>query len=464
MEGTSAPQPLPGGVLEVRKHPRKGRTLHTSRLVKGGEVVLSEAPLLLLVAPDMADNTCAACLRAVAPTGCLPCAGCRQAVFCGPTCQQEAMTTPWVHSPPICSAYARLASMSVGSEEASQMRFLLHALALRHGGTEEAGRRFAALLELTGEPGGADLATATRLAPLLAGALADAPGGPPQLNPAELAALLRKEQLNSYGVLAAPSQLRRGAVASGAGPSGGGCSTEAAAADEGADGERRLRGSAVYAQASLINHECLPNVARFDAFDGGPSSSAGSSAQPSTCAPTTAPSSSSTHVAFRALHDLPAGTELAASYVPLHWRLAERQAQCREVYGFSCTCPRCQTESQWSDEDEDSEWETDSGGDAAMQEQGADEEAGGNGATEDEDADGGEVEMEEATGPISAPPGEEGPLEPAYLRLFLLKYMCARPGCFGTAAPPTPGSALLECNVCGATRSEQDFLRELERR
>ncbi len=50
----------------------------------------------------------------------------------------------------------------------------------------------------------------------------------------------------------------------------------------------------------------------------------------------------STHISFRALHDLPAGTELAQSYVPLHWSLAERQAQCRDVYGFACTCPRCQ--------------------------------------------------------------------------------------------------------------------------
>ena len=32
-------------------------------------------------------------------------------------------------------------------------------------------------------------------------------------------------------------------------------------------GERRIRGTAIYPQASLLNHECLPNVARFDDFD-----------------------------------------------------------------------------------------------------------------------------------------------------------------------------------------------------
>ena len=32
-------------------------------------------------------------------------------------------------------------------------------------------------------------------------------------------------------------------------------------------GERRIRGTAIYPIASSINHECLPNVARVDDFD-----------------------------------------------------------------------------------------------------------------------------------------------------------------------------------------------------
>ena len=66
----------------------------------------------------------------------------------------------------------------------------------------------------------------------------------------EVAALVRKEQLNAYGVLAP------GAV--------------------GPEGERRLRGGALYAHASLINHECIPNITRFDCFDGVSGSSCGS--------------------------------------------------------------------------------------------------------------------------------------------------------------------------------------------
>lgn len=81
-------------------------------------------------------------------------------------------------------------------------------------------------------------------------------GAPPEASVEELATLLRKEQLNGYGVNA---------------PHGPG-------------GARKLRGSGLYARCSLINHECNPNVARFDAFDQGV-----------------------TRIAFRAMHDLPAG-------------------------------------------------------------------------------------------------------------------------------------------------------------
>ncbi|KAG2495194.1 hypothetical protein HYH03_006800 [Edaphochlamys debaryana] len=471
MESATQPpaMPLPGGTLEVRRHARKGRSLHTTRLVKGGEVVLEEAPVLLLVAPDMSTNTCATCLRAVGPQECVGCSSCQQACFCSPECLQAGTSTPWVHSPPLCGAYARLAALQLPVEEAGQLRFLLHALALKHTQSPEAAQRYAALLDLVGEPTAADQALAARLAPVLAEALAGAlPGGAAALDLSELAALLRKEQLNSYGILASAAQAEAVRAAEAAARQGGASGSGRGGAveqEEEEDGERRLRGSAIYAQASLINHECLPNVARYDFFDdpshrnpAPASASASTSGAPAIAVAPTAGGLASTHVVFRALHDLPPGTELAQSYVPLHWGLAERQAQCRDVYGFGCTCPRCQCESQWSDEEgEESEWETDSGDGGMGEEEVAGDDAGSG------EACNGEVEMEEAIGPIMAPPGEEGPLEPAYLRLFLLKYMCPRPGCFGTAAPPAQGSSLLECNVCGHRRSEQEFLRELER-
>ncbi|GLI62126.1 hypothetical protein VaNZ11_004662 [Volvox africanus] len=462
----------PGGVLEVRNHARKGRSLYTSRIVKGGEIIIDEAPLLLLVAPEMAQSTCVACLRAVGPKERIECPVCFQACFCSPSCQLVAQGTPWLHSVPLCSAYKQLAALGLSTDDQAQLRFLLHALALRHAGTPESKRRFAALCSLVGEPTEAEHSVAARLAPYLKATLAglNAVESLP-LNGEELAMLLRKEQLNSYGVLASQQQVATAAVlqiggsgvcGNGGGTTcggrvGAGCSSNSGGAEvppgEREDGERRLRGSALYAQASLVNHECLPNVARFDFFDSG---------RPN-----------STHVTFRALHDLPPGTELAQSYVPLHWGLAERQAQCRDVYGFDCTCPRCQTESQWSDDegedDDESEWETDTSNEDLEADDAAVTAAGEAATGQSRDAGasglcgGQEVEMQDAQPIVCAPPGEEGPLEPTYLRLFLLKYMCAAPGCFGTAAPVKPGSTLLECNVCGRTRSEREFLREIER-
>lgn len=93
----------------------------------------------------------------------------------------------------------------------------------------------------------------------------------------------------------------------------------------GPEGERRIRGSGIYAHCSLINHECAPNITRFDYFD---------SARPD-----------STSVHFRAMHDLPGGTEVVQSYCPLNWTFEERQQQCAEVYGFQCNCPRSATHS-----------------------------------------------------------------------------------------------------------------------
>lgn len=63
-------------------------------------------------------------------------------------------------------------------------------------------------------------------------------------------------------------------------------------------GERRIRGTALYAQASLINNECLPNVARFDRFDAPP--------------PAGAPPGANAAAEFRALHDIPPGARLVA--------------------------------------------------------------------------------------------------------------------------------------------------------
>lgn len=84
----------------------------------------------------------------------------------------------------------------------------------------------------------------------------------------------------------------------------------------------QIRGSVLCLQASMINHDCLPNTARFDHFD--------------------APGDRNTCLSFRALQDIPAGEEITHQYFPLDWSLEERQEQCQDVFGFHCNCGRCQ--------------------------------------------------------------------------------------------------------------------------
>lgn len=85
---------------------------------------------------------------------------------------------------------------------------------------------------------------------------------------------------------------------------------------------RRIRGSGLYAQAALLNHDCLPCLARCDDFD---SAAMGH-----------------TQMELRAMTAVPAGEELTLSYFPLAVPRAERQARCRQQYNFECACPRCQ--------------------------------------------------------------------------------------------------------------------------
>jgi hypothetical protein len=183
------------------------------------------------------------------------------------------------------------------------------------------------------------------------------------LTAAEVATLLAKEQLNCFGLLA-PLHMQQSIAAA------------APDADDGEDSSssRKLRGGALYPICALLNHECIPNVARFDALDaavGGSwpaqwpkqqqqqqlvaavagdnaaaaaalTSAAGLSAGPHGgssgcgCGGTARSgggcgSCSTTLVTMRALHALPAGTEVVLSYMPLNWDLEERQHQTEQV-------------------------------------------------------------------------------------------------------------------------------------
>lgn len=189
-----------------------------------------------------------------------------------------------------------------------------------------------------------------------------------------MATLLAKEQLNCFGLLA-PLHLQQQHPAPVAAAAAG------ADADEDSEGRssRRLRGGALYPICALLNHECIPNVARFDALDaavGGAwpaqwphkqqqqqqtaaaavaavagSDAAAAAALAAAAGLSASPhgssggcgcgsnggcggSSSTTLVTMRALHGLPAGTEVVLSYVPLNWDLQDRQQQTQQVGCF----------------------------------------------------------------------------------------------------------------------------------
>lgn len=67
---------------------------------------------------------------------------------------------------------------------------------------------------------------------------------------------------------------------------------------------------------------------------------------------------------------------------------------------------------------------------------------------------------------------EQLALETQYIELYLMKYICTEPDCFGTFVPQHSGQQGTEgdsraggmaCNVCGHTRTEEDFTRDVEK-
>jgi hypothetical protein len=486
-------------VVSCENTPAKGRTLVTTRDVKAGEVVLEELPILLSLYDDAKELACARCLAplaAASAAAAVGCPSCRQVAFCSPACAAAASQEPWVHAPATCQAYAQGLAMlpevagggggdasaasaaNAATEARSSLRFLIQALALRALAhqyqqqqqqqapssaaaaiTENGAERYARLLSLCTAAGPQAETTAAASARALLPALAAAVGGPAAL-PAEdeVAALLSREQANSFAVQA-PSIAE---------VSGGGGRVTRSAASSRRRPRPRLLGGALYCRASLVNHECLPNVARFDDF-----AAAGSSSE------ATPPQAG--RLRLVALHPLPKGTELALCYVPLRWPRAARRAHCQSVYGFSCACARCALEARadvfaaarGEEEDEEegqegaSEWETDEDeGDWEEEEEGQEAEDTGM----DEAADATAAAAAGAAGPAAAGDGvgknkeQEDAMDPTYLHLFLLKYACGRRGCSGgTMAPLLPASdaAVLVCNACGGRRTEAEFLAEL---
>lgn len=135
-----------------------------------------------------------------------------------------------------------------------------------------------------------------------------------------------------------------------------------------------------------------------------------------------------------------------------------------QVYGFTCSCPRCLLEAspEWQagqEEDSSGAWETDSGVSEEADEPLDSSPAAAAAAGMEED----HVLPYQPQQAHAPQQNQQEPLEPGYLSIFLLKYMCPKEGCFGTmAAVQGSSSGVCECSVCGKLRSEAEFLAELE--
>jgi SET and MYND domain-containing protein len=112
-----------------------------------------------------------------------------------------------------------------------------------------------------------------------------------------------------------------------------------------------------------------------------------------------------------------------------------------------------QEEATWSEGD--SEWEIE--GDEGM------EDAAASPQGEAEGSACGHVQPGQQQAPPQQAEGGGG-VDPAYINIFLLKFVCPVEGCGGTLAPlPPPGATdHFECNMCGRRRTEAEFLAELQ--
>lgn len=383
-------------LLKLAHLPSRGRALVASQALLPGQILLHECPLLLyLDSQSASSNTlCFHCARPNPGSNPNPiashCPSCQVAFFCSPSCAMAASTSS--HTPFVCKALSLLVLCTLDFDSQTQARFLTAAYNL----AVIAPQSFEQLLLLEGQ-GSVDERVHlvhTFLSEVIRSSQLECQGLP-SWSVEFVASLLAKDQRNAFGLSTFTSTN---------------------------PGERQVRAYAIYAQASFLNHDCLPNACRFDYID--------------------KPGIGNTDIIIRSLHEISEGAEVCISYFPVNWPFAERQKKLKEEYGFECNCERCKIEESWSDED--------------IAEQTDDISVEGEGSDGDEDMGSTEEEVMDADGDT------QGSFPHV---MFFVKYLCPNESCGGTLAPLPPTetvSSVMECNVCGQLRSEEDILEEIE--
>ncbi|KAJ8485206.1 hypothetical protein OPV22_017691 [Ensete ventricosum] len=282
-------------LVKLAELPDRGRALVATCPIKPGEILLSDAPLILYPATASAAATvCSRCFRSLSSPSSAPIrcpSHCSASPAASSFCSARCLAS---HSPNLCLALSRLPA-SLPSELLSPALFLLGAYDLAVASPSD----FLRLLSVHGT------AAADVDAPALHSLVSSVLPSPPSGFSLELTAtLLAKDKANAFGLME---------------PFDG--------------GDRRVRAYGIYPNASFFNHDCLPNACRFDYVDQG--------------------GERNSDIVVRAIHDIPEGREVCLSYFPVNWGYAERQMRLLEDYGFRCECDRCVVEKDWSDDDDD---------------------------------------------------------------------------------------------------------------
>jgi hypothetical protein len=363
------------------------------RGLRAGEVLLHESPLLVYEEAEVAENGafCSRCERLLSSPGweSVSCAAYKRATFCGESCLESARSES--HNAHVCKKIAVL--MKKQNEFSTEQRTLAWFLIAAY--TLQDSKAFAKLLELEGQGHGHKEAAVKELHEFVVELLRDSSDALPSEVSLEMTGgLLARDACNAFGLMA-PSK---------------------------ASEERKVRAYAVFAQASMFNHDCLPNACRFEYLD--------------------RDGEGNTDVIVRALYEIEEGSEVCLSYFPVDWAYGDRQKRLQEDYGFWCKCARCTVESEWKDEDDEEE---------------SDDEAGAS-----------DVRAGKTT-PADAESGDEDDEDDFGHAMFFVKYLCPVEECGGTMAPFPPAEldaqgreGSMECNFCGHVRSDEEFHRDLE--
>lgn len=439
---------LLGDGAEVRETPGRGRGVFSRRTIRAGEVVLEERPLALY--RQCGAHACARCLRDLGPTGGVPLPWADPALgarACSRACLGASAADPLGLTPAACTVLARCAPAELGPEAGGGCELLARLAAGL--GLAQGANGGAPAASLAGDPeaqaaarsAAASAPAATVVPAVLQSLTALTPGHPRPLSEplreaarraalvasalglplgqADAERILQIDEANAYGI---------------EGKWSGKIHASGDEEEEEEEEPRVVLGGALFARASMFNHECLPNLARVDGFgadgplDGGVVDEArgtgvttrgmaarAAGARAGAVAPSAPdPYSQRAWVRLVALHDIPANEELTISYFPLGWPLEERRERCKELYGFACACPRCVAEER--------------------------------------------MEAEERGEQPPAAPAAGPAVDWPYIAMFLLRFAC--PTCGGTLVPAGEGRSV--CNQCGGVRTDSEFQKELE--